>query len=284
LRPLRKNAIFLPHNFIQSARAKSGPGSSAISSQIIDAMEVIPAIDLLGGRCVRLFQGDFDKVTEYDQDPVEIAGKYLAAGAKRLHVVDLDGASTGSPANLRIIRKLASDPRLVLQVGGGIRSRAMVDTLLAAGAGRVVVGSIAVNDPPAAIGWLNAAGAERLVLAFDVKLDADSGEPMAVTHGWREASGKHLWDLMEQYLAAGARHFLCTDVGRDGTLAGPNVALYADCVRRFPKARVIASGGLGSAADLPRLAATGVAAVVAGKALLDGRITLAEIRQFSPAG
>ena len=146
------------------------------------------------------------------------------------------------------------------------------------------MGSIAINDPPTAIGWLQAAGSERFVLAFDVKLDAGSGEPLAVTHGWREASGKHLWDLMEYFLAAGARHFLCTDVGRDGTLAGPNVALYADCVRRFPQARIIASGGLGSAADLPKLAATGVAAVVAGKALLDGRITLEEIRQFSRAG
>ena len=247
-------------------------------------MEVIPAIDLLGGRCVRLFQGDFGKVTEYDQDPVEIAGNYRAAGAKRLHVVDLDGARTGSPANLGIIRKLASDPRVALQVGGGIRSRDMVDTLLAAGAERVVVGSIAINDPPTAIGWLEAAGADRFVLAFDVKVDPGNGEPLAVTHGWRDASGKRLWDLMEQFLAAGACHFLCTDVGRDGTLAGPNIELYADCVRRFPRARIIASGGIGSAADLPRLAATGVAAVVAGKALLDGRITLEEIRQFSRAG
>ena len=160
----------------------------------------------------------------------------------------------------------------------------MVDTLLAAGAARVVVGSVAVHDPPTALGWLQAAGAERFVLALDVRLDPATGEPLTVTHGWREASGKRLWDLMEHYLAAGARHFLCTDVGRDGTLAGPNNALYADCVRRFPQARIIASGGLGSAADLPSLAATGVAAVVAGRALLDGRLTLAEIRQFSPAG
>lgn len=247
-------------------------------------MEIIPAIDLLGGRCVRLYQGDFGKVTEYDQDPVEIADRYLEAGARRLHVVDLDGARTGSPANLAIIRKLARDPRVALQVGGGVRSRDMVDTLLAAGAKRVVLGSVAINDPPTAIGWLAAAGAERFVLAFDVTVIPESGEPMAVTHGWRDISRRCLWDLMEQFLGAGARHFLCTDVSRDGTLAGPNIALYAECMRRFPQARIIASGGFGSAADLPKLAATGVAAVVIGKALLDGSITIEEIRQFSRAG
>jgi len=247
-------------------------------------MEIIPAIDLLGGRCVRLYQGDFDKVTQYDEDPVEIAGRYLEAGARRLHVVDLDGARTGSPANLAVIRKLARDPRVALQVGGGVRSRDMVDTLLAAGAKRVVLGSVAINDPPTAIGWLAAAGAERFVLAFDVKVIPESGEPMAVTHGWRNISRQRLWDLMEQFLAAGASHFLCTDVSRDGTLAGPNIALYAECMRRFPQAQIIASGGFGSAADLPKLAATGVAAVVIGKALLDGSITIEEIRQFSRAG
>jgi len=247
-------------------------------------MEVIPAIDLLGGRCVRLYQGDFARVTEYSQDPLEIAAGYQAAGARRLHLVDLDGARSGQPGNLDLVRRLAARPGLAVQVGGGIRELATAQMLLAAGADRVVLGSIAIDDPPTAIGWLAALGPERVVLAFDVRLQGGDGGPVAVTHGWRESSGRRLWELLEVFLAAGARHFLCTDVGRDGTLAGPNTALYAECTRRCPQARIIASGGLSSAADLPVLAATGVAGVVTGKALLEGRITLEEIRQFSRAG
>lgn len=247
-------------------------------------MEIIPAIDLLGGRCVRLLKGDFAQVTEYATDPGTIAATYRAAGATRLHLVDLDGARTGLPGNLDVVRRITADAGLDVQVGGGVRSLAMAHTLLDAGAGRVVVGSVAVNDPPEVLRWLAEAGAGRFVLAFDVRLDEATGNPLAVTHGWQSASGRTLWSLLETYLAAGARDFLCTDVGRDGTLAGPNLALYRECSARFPQARVIASGGIGSAADLAPLAATGVAAVVTGKALLDGRLTLEEIRRFSRAG
>jgi len=247
-------------------------------------MEIIPAIDLLGGRCVRLYQGDFGRVTGYESGPLEIAASYQAAGARRLHLVDLDGARTGQPGNLDLLRSLAAGSGMKVQVGGGIRELATAQMLLAAGADRVVLGSIAINEPPTAIGWLNALGSERVVLAFDVRLQDDAAGPVAVTHGWRESSGRRLWELFEVFLAAGARHFLCTDVGRDGTLAGPNTALYAECLRRYPQARIIASGGLSSAADLPALAATGVAAVVTGKALLEGRISLEEIGRFSRAG
>jgi phosphoribosylformimino-5-aminoimidazole carboxamide ribotide isomerase len=247
-------------------------------------MEIIPAIDLLGGRCVRLYQGDFGKVTEYGRDPVELAETYRASGARRLHLVDLDGARSGTPANLGIIARLAGESGMGVQVGGGIRTWEVAEALLAAGAERIVVGSAAITDPVMVMGWLQDAGPERFVLAFDVRLDPGSGAPLAVTHGWQAASGRILWDLMEKFLAGGALHFLCTDVGRDGTLGGPNNALYAECVRRFPGARIIASGGLSSAADLPPLAETGVAGVVTGRALLDGRLTLEEMRQFSRAG
>lgn len=247
-------------------------------------MEIIPAIDLLGGRCVRLYQGDFGRVTEYDADPLAIVAGYQAAGARRLHLVDLDGARSGVPGNLGLLRSLAALPGLQVQIGGGIRELATAQMLIAAGASRVVLGSVAINDPATAIGWLEALGAEHVVLAFDVRLQDDQAWPVAVTHGWRESSGRRLWELFELYLASGARHFLCTDVGRDGTLAGPNNALYAECMRRYPEARIIASGGLSSAADLPALAATGVTAVVTGKALLEGRISLEEIGRFSRAG
>jgi len=246
-------------------------------------MEIIPAIDLLGGRCVRLFKGDFAQVTGYDRDPIDIAAGYRDAGATRLHLVDLDGARTGTPGNLDIVRRITAEAGLTVQVGGGVRSLAMARTLLDAGAQRVVVGSVAINDPPEVLGWIAEAGAERFVIAVDVQLDA-AGTPVAATHGWQSASGRTLWSLLETYLAAGAQDFLCTDIGRDGTLAGPNLALYRECSQRFPAARVIASGGIGSAADLGPLAATGVTAVVTGKALLDGRLTLEEIRQFSRAG
>jgi phosphoribosylformimino-5-aminoimidazole carboxamide ribotide isomerase len=247
-------------------------------------MELIPAIDLLGGRCVRLLRGDFGAVTEYERDPIELASAYRAAGARRLHVVDLDGARTGNPANTAIIRRLAGDKSMAVQVGGGIRTLAAATALLAAGAERVVVGSIAVDEPDTVLDWLADLGVDRLVLAFDVTLEEASGDPIVVTHGWTRSSGRSLWELMDRYCSADARHFLCTDVRRDGTLAGANNQLYADCVQRYPAARIMASGGLSSASDIPALARTGVAAAITGKALLDGRLSLEELRQFSLAG
>jgi phosphoribosylformimino-5-aminoimidazole carboxamide ribotide isomerase len=247
-------------------------------------MDVIPAIDLLGGRCVRLYQGDFEQVTGYDADPLALAARYRAAGAARLHVVDLDGARSGKAANRAIVGMLAAKAGMAVQVGGGVRTLQTLQDLLAAGADRVVVGSAAVKDPLLVCQWLEAVGAERLILGLDVSVPPGGGPPEALVQGWQQGSGRSLWDLAELYAQAGAVHVLCTDIGRDGTLAGPNEDLYTECVKRFPGLRWIASGGLGSAADLPRLAATGVAAVVAGKALLDGRISLEEIRQFSRAG
>lgn len=247
-------------------------------------MDIIPALDLLAGRCVRLYQGDFGKVTDYDTDPLAQAALYAAHGAQWLHVVDLDGAREGMAANRGIITRLAAESGLRLQVGGGVRTLEAAQALLAAGVERVVVGSAAIRDPDTTIGWLKALGAERLVLGLDVRLGAAGTEPEALAHGWREAHGPGLWGLAERYAKAGARHVLCTDIGRDGTLEGPSNALYGECVRRFPTLAWIASGGLGSAADLPALAATGVAAVVTGKALLDGRLPLAELRPCSRAG
>lgn len=245
-------------------------------------MEVIPAIDLIDGRCVRLYQGDFGRVSNYDLDPLALAGRWRDAGLRRLHVVDLDGARTGSPANLPVIGRLAEGSGLAVQAGGGIRSLDRAHTLLAAGADRVVLGSVAAEEPETALAWLAELGAGRFVAAFDVRL-AEGAEPTVLTRGWQHDSGRALWPLVERYLAAGCRHFLCTDVSRDGTLTGPNVALYAECVRRFPSAGFIASGGVASVEDLEALEASGVAAVVTGKALLDGRITLEEMGRFSPA-
>ena len=245
-------------------------------------MEVIPAIDLLNGQCVRLFQGDFARVTVYAEDPVELARRYRDAGLKRLHVVDLDGARTGSPRNMDLITAMAAEVGLAVQAGGGLRSLDRALALRAAGAARVVVGSVAAETPDTALEWLDQLGPEHLVLAFDVRVPEKS-DPMVLIRGWVQESGTGLWALLEKFCAHGARHFLCTDIAQDGTLAGPNLDLYRECAGRFPQASVIASGGVGSLGDLQRLAATGVAAVVTGKALLDGRLTLQEIESFSRA-
>lgn len=245
-------------------------------------MEVIPAIDLLNRQCVRLLQGDFSRVTVYSDDPIELARRYRDAGLRRLHVVDLDGARTGSPQNMDLITAMAAQVGLAVQAGGGLRDLDRALALRAAGADRVVVGSIAAEKPDTALAWLDRLGAEHLVLAFDVRV-TDNEDPVVLTRGWVKDSGSGLWALLEHFCAQGARHFLCTDVAQDGTLAGPNLNLYRECTRRFPAAAVIASGGVGSLNDLRQLAETGVAAVVTGKALLDGRLTLEEIGSFSRA-
>jgi phosphoribosylformimino-5-aminoimidazole carboxamide ribotide isomerase len=242
-------------------------------------MEVIPAIDLLGGKVVRLYKGDFDQVTEYADSAVTVATRYGEAGVHSLHVVDLDGARTGQFAHLDIITEITSTVGLAVQVGGGIRQLEQARAIIAAGAERVVVGSTAAQDPQLVISWFGELGPDAIIVGVDVSLE-DGADPMVKTHGWTENSGQTLWQLMDTYMAAGARNFLCTDISRDGTLEGPNSELYQECTARFPKARIIASGGVSSAADLPTLAATGVTSVVTGKALLDGRLTLEEIEQF----
>jgi len=242
-------------------------------------MEVIPAIDLLGGKVVRLYKGDFNQVTEYPEPPVQVAARYGKAGVESLHIVDLDGARTGQFEHLDVITEITSTVGLAVQVGGGIRNIGQAHAIIAAGAERVVVGSTAARDPDTVIGRFGALGPDAIVVGLDVSIE-DGGDPIVKTHGWTESSGQTLWSLMDKYMAAGARNFLCTDIAKDGTLEGPNMELYRQCSERYPKARVIASGGISSAAELPVLAATGVASVVTGKALLDGKLTLEEIEQF----
>ncbi len=244
-------------------------------------MRLIPAIDLRGGRCVRLLRGDFAAETAYDVEPAQLLQRYHAAGAEWLHVVDLDGARDGARANRELIAQLAAQRALRLQVGGGIRDRAAVIALRACGVGRVVVGSAAITAPDAVRGWLGEFGPASLVFALDVRLD-DAGTPWVTTHGWRERSGAVLWDAVAGFESAGLQHVLCTDVARDGARAGPNLALYREAVARFPRIEWQASGGVRDASDLEALAATGVAAAISGRALLEGTIDDEEIRRFSP--
>jgi phosphoribosylformimino-5-aminoimidazole carboxamide ribotide isomerase len=245
-------------------------------------MLLIPAVDLKGGRCVRLWQGDFSAETPYEHEPTGLLRSYRALGAPWLHVVDLDGARDGAAANRTLVLARVAEHALKLQVGGGVRTAALVGDWLASGVDRVVVGSAAIEEPQAVIGWLERFGSERLCLAFDVRLDA-AAVPRVHTRGWTRSTALDLWSALEPFRACGLKHVLCTDIDRDGTLAGPNLALYAEATRLFPEFAWQASGGVRDAADLTALVATGVAAAVSGRALLDGRINLQELHAFWPS-
>jgi phosphoribosylformimino-5-aminoimidazole carboxamide ribotide isomerase len=244
-------------------------------------MLLIPAIDLRNGRCVRLFKGDFNAETRYDTEPQELLASYRALGASWLHVVDLDGAKNGVLANRATIVALAANGELRVQVGGGMRSVEAIDDLLSNGVARAVIGSAAIERPLEVAEWLKRFGPERICLALDVKLDA-TGEPLVRTRGWTEGTSVTLWQAIEPYLGVGLKHVLCTDIDRDGALAGPNIELYARALVRFPQLAWQASGGVRNAADLAALAHVGVAAAVSGKALLEQRMTSEELRPFLP--
>jgi phosphoribosylformimino-5-aminoimidazole carboxamide ribotide isomerase len=206
---------------------------------------------------------------------------YRDVGAKWLHIVDLDGARNGNLDNRSVITRLAAQSAVKLQVGGGLRDTATLAQMLDAGVARVVVGSAAVSQVEQVQAWLKAFGADRVTLAFDVRID-ESGTPRVATHGWQRQSQVSLWSALAHYSGSGLRHVLCTDVDRDGALSGPNIELYADAVRRHPLIEWQASGGIRSAADLHALADIGASAAISGKALLEELIPVAELQPFLP--
>jgi phosphoribosylformimino-5-aminoimidazole carboxamide ribotide isomerase len=241
-------------------------------------MRIIPAIDLQGGKCVRLYQGDFDKVTEYSDDPLAVAREFSALQVRDLHIVDLDGARTGSQQNQAIVAELSANTDLDVQVGGGIRGADTVANWLDRGVARCVVGSLAVAEPELIVDWMAKFGAAHIVIALDVSIDDDG--PIVATHGWTKSSGTSLWNCIDRLTDGGMEHLLCTDISRDGAMSGPNFDLYADIKRRYPGLALQASGGVRDAADLERLRALGIPAAITGKALLDGRISAAEVASF----
>ncbi|HXL97840.1 MAG TPA: HisA/HisF-related TIM barrel protein [Steroidobacteraceae bacterium] len=244
-------------------------------------MLLIPSIDLRGGHSVRLLNGDFAAETRYELEPHELLARYQRLGASWLHIVDLDGARDGTPINRSIIHQLAGQRALQLQVGGGLRELGALDDLLTHGVARVVIGSAAVERRDEVAGWMRTFGPERVCVAFDVRLDAQS-VPRLRIRGWQQQSALSLWDAVAAFAADGLRHVLCTDIERDGALTGPNLALYSEALRRFPQLQWQASGGIGSGADLVALAAHGVASAISGRALLEERISLQELRPFLP--
>lgn len=241
------------------------------------SMTVYPAIDLIAGRCVRLREGDFAQQTTYDADPIALARTLAADGARWLHIVDLDGAKSGRPVQGDLIRQMKNESGLPVQTGGGIRSAEMVYELIEKGVDRVMLGSLAMRDPETTLAIAQKVGADRVVLALDVKMV--EGVTHLMSDGWRTAEPGKWEALLERYAQAGLKHLLCTDISKDGTLTGPNLTLYRELLTRCPQFQVQASGGVQSLEDLRQLAQLGVAGVVIGKALLEGRFTLAEALQ-----
>ncbi|MGF1788397.1 1-(5-phosphoribosyl)-5-[(5-phosphoribosylamino)methylideneamino]imidazole-4-carboxamide isomerase [Photobacterium swingsii] len=233
---------------------------------------IIPALDLINGQVVRLFQGDYGQVTEYKVDPIEQFDLYHQAGANWLHLVDLTGAKDTSARQLSLIRRLLASTPAKVQIGGGVRTEQDVADLLNAGAERVVIGSTAVKQPELVKGWIKKYGAEHIVLALDVNID-DAGNRHVAVSGWQEDSGVSIEALLEDFLTVGLQHVLCTDISRDGTLAGSNVELYVDLCAQYPQVNFQSSGGIGGLNDIAALKGSGVAGVIVGRALLDGKFS-----------
>lgn len=239
-------------------------------------MIVYPAMDLMGGRVVRLRQGRFEESTFYAAEPEEALCGFAEAGADWAHVVDLDGARAGSPVQHAQIARLTAAAPLQLQVGGGVRSREHVARLLDAGVARVVVGSVAVKSPELVGEWIGEFGAERITLSLDVRM-VDT-RPLVAVSGWAEQSAATLWDVAARFPQA--RHLLLTDIGRDGMLEGPNFELLDEAVERHPNLAIQASGGVASLSDLERLRTDGA---IVGKALWEGRFALEEALEHAGA-
>jgi len=244
-------------------------------------MNVIPAIDLREGQCVRLYQGDFAQQTDYAKAPHALADEYETMGFNALHIVDLDGARTGQQQNQEIILSIVATSSLTIQLGGGIRTDSQIASWMAAGLARVVIGSLAITDPRRVTDWLADYGPERIVLALDVNVDAD-GIPRIATHGWQRAEEMTLWQCIDEYGPAGLKHVLCTDISRDGALTGPNLDLYTEFIGKYPDVHLQVSGGVRSIDDLKALREIGAQAAISGRALLDGKISAREIATFLP--
>ncbi|EFW02039.1 1-(5-phosphoribosyl)-5-[(5-phosphoribosylamino)methylideneamino]imidazole-4-carboxamide isomerase [Sutterella wadsworthensis] len=242
---------------------------------------IIPAIDLIDGCVVRLHQGDYGARRDYGEDPLARLQRYQASGAQLLHIVDLTGAKDPKARQIPLLRELLSSLSIPVQTGGGIRSADDVRSLLDAGAARVVVGSAAVKRTDEVAGWMKTFGADKLVLALDVRINKAGNAEVAVS-GWQENSGVLMDDLIRAFEPAGLRYVLTTDISKDGTLAGPNTALYAKLAQTFPNIDFQASGGIGSLDDIRAVSHTGAAGVIVGRALLEGKFTLEEAIECWP--
>ena len=236
---------------------------------------IIPALDLIDGTVVRLHQGDYDQKRNYGSDPLLRLQEYQRQGAKLLHLVDLTGAKDPKARQITLIQTLIKGVQVPVQIGGGIRTQDDVEALLAAGAARVVIGSTAIKQPEIVKQWFSKYGSEALVLALDVRITADGNKYVAI-HGWQEDSNQTLEQVIDDYLPHGLKHVLCTDISKDGTLSGSNVRLYREISQKYPQIAFQASGGIGQLDDVKALKDSGVAGVIVGRALLEGKFTVEE--------
>ena len=234
-------------------------------------IELIPAIDLIDGKCVRLTKGDYDQKTIYNEDPVSQAMEFQRLGFRRLHIVDLDGAKSKHIVNDAVLKAITQATDLIVDFGGGIKSTEDIEKAFMAGAHMVTIGSVAVTEPELFMGWLRKYGAEKIILGADVR------NGMVSINGWKEDSSEALLPFLEKYVSAGVRNVLCTEISKDGTLAGPATELYRKVMAQYPHLHLIASGGVSCNADIQQLDENGIPAVVFGKAYYEGKIDTKEL-------
>ena len=231
-------------------------------------IELIPAIDIIGGRCVRLTKGDYDRKTEYDSSPLDMARRFEAAGFKRLHIVDLDGARSKHVVNIDTLETITTETHLTVDFGGGIKTADDIKSAFGAGAAMVTVGSVAVTNRELFCSWLKEFGPDRIILGADIRNGKVS------INGWKEDSEENIVPFLRYYVERGVRNVLCTDISKDGTLAGPAYGLYNEIMREFPGLNLIAGGGVSGLDDLVRLDREGVPSAVFGKAVYEGRVNV----------
>lgn len=236
--------------------------------------EIIPAIDLIDGKCVRLSQGNYDAKTIYNENPVEVAKAFESIGIKRLHVVDLDGAKAGKIINIKTLEQIASATNLQIDFGGGVKSESDVEMILNAGSKFVTIGSMAVKQEEVVAQWLNKYGFEKFFLGIDVK-----GEFVA-TNGWLETSTKTIYDVLDFYKGIGFNYFFCTDISKDGMLQGISESLYSKVITKYKDINLVASGGVSSIKDVDAAKQIGCSGAIVGKAIYENRITNEELQTF----
>lgn len=237
-------------------------------------MQIIPAIDLINGKCVRLTQGDFEQSKEYHENPLTVAQEFEKAGIKRLHLVDLDGARQRKIVNQQTLQNIAKNTNLHIDFGGGVQSDADIELAFESGAKQITGGSIAIKNPELFENWIRKYGYERIILGADVR-----NEQISVG-GWKETTSVSIFDFLEIYLEKGIKYVICTDVSKDGLLQGTSNELYKKIMAKFPSIKLIASGGVSEIADLDKLTEIGVYGVIIGKAIYEKRISLADLQRF----
>jgi len=235
-------------------------------------MVIIPAIDIIDGKCVRLTEGDYSQKKIYNENPLEVALAFEGAGLQRLHLVDLDGAKAGTVKNWKVLENIASKTKLTIDFGGGIKTEKDVQIVFASGAALATVGSIAVKNEALFVSWLQQFGASKFLLGADVK-----DEKIAIG-GWLETTDVWIYDFIESYIKHGVQQIFCTDVSKDGRLEGPSTELYKNIITKFPELHFIASGGVATMKDLEELKGIGCAAAIVGKAIYENRISLNDLK------